>query len=212
MFLTLEGIEGSGKSTLLSALAAHFASQGQTACLTREPGGCPLGKTLRTLLLHTESRLCPAAELFLFLADRAQHVEEVIRPALEAGNLVLCDRFADSTIVYQGYGRGFEVEELFTLNNQAIGGLWPHLTLVLDIDPLEGLRRANARNNANGLAQQEGRFEAETLAFHTRIRQGFRTWAALNPARMVVLDASQSPGALLEQALSHVLACHLNSK
>ena len=180
MFLTLEGIEGAGKTTLLENLAEVFRTLNHEVLVTREPGGCALGRDLRALLLNPESDICPEAELFLFLADRAQHVAEVIRPALDRGMVVLCDRYADSTIVYQGYGRG------------------------LDVDPAEALRRARRRNAEQGLAGTEGRFEAEQLPFHTRIREGFKVWAAHNTKRIAVLDAADSPEGLMHQALANI--------
>ena len=202
MFITLEGMEGSGKTTLLVHLADVFRRLGHEVVVTREPGGSELGQSLRGLLLHTGQNICSEAELFLFLADRAQHVAEVIRPALERGAVVLSDRYADSTIVYQGYGRGLDVERLRSLNDMAIGGLWPDRTFVLDMDPRLALARARKRNDAQGLAQAEGRFEAESFGFHSRIREGFRQWAARNARRMVILDAADTEDGLLHQALS----------
>ena len=125
---------------------------------------------------------------------------EVIRPALNAGHVVLCDRFADSTLVYQGHGRGFDTALLTTLNDVAVSGLWPDTTLILDLPPAEGLRRALRRNTAQGPSLDEGRFEAETLAFHTRIREGFLELARQHPQRCVVLDATRSPEQLLDMA------------
>lgn len=200
MFLTVEGVEGSGKSTLLGALAARLEAEGHAVLRTREPGGSVLGTRLRPLLLNAGQALEPEAELFLFLADRAQHVAEAIRPALDAGTLVLCDRYADSTIAYQGYGRGMDLDRLHALNDFATGGLRPDLTLLLDLPAETGLRRAMRRNAATGLCQAEGRFESETLAFHERIRQGFLDLARRHPARFCVLDALHAPSALAEQA------------
>ena len=137
MFITLEGIEGSGKTTLIENLADVFRTLNHEVLVTREPGGCALGRELRQMLLNPETEICPEAELFLFLADRAQHVAEVIRPALKRGEVVLCDRYADSTVVYQGYGRGLDIEKLRSLNDVAIGGLWPDRTFVLDMDPAD---------------------------------------------------------------------------
>lgn len=201
MFITLEGMEGAGKSTLALGLAAALEARGRTVCLTREPGGCELGKTLRGILLNTRSSVCAEAELFLFLADRAQHVHEVIRPALAAGSVVICDRFADSTVVYQGYGRGFDTAMLRQLNDAAIGGLWPHKTFVLDLPVQEGLKRARLRNAKDQSAESEGRFEAEAEAFHTRIREGFLHWAAQNAPRCEVICGLQPPETMLEEVL-----------
>ena len=201
MFITLEGIEGVGKTTLLHNLAGVFKQLGHTVLVTREPGGSALGQALRPLLLSNKATLCPEAELFLFLADRAQHVAEVIRPALAQGSIVLCDRYVDSTIVYQGYGRGLNIERLRELNEMAVGGLWPDRTFVLDMDPKIALWRARQRDAARGCSESEGRFEAESMAFHTRIREGFRLWTARNARRISLLDATDSPEGLLHQAL-----------
>lgn len=165
MFITLEGIEGSGKTTLIENLADVFRTLNHEVLVTREPGGCALGRELRQMLLNPETEICPEAELFLFLADRAQHVAEVIRPALKRGEVVLCDRYADSTVVYQGYGRGLDIEKLRSLNDVAIGGLWPDRTFVLDMDPADALKRARRRNAELGLSEKEGRFEARADAF-----------------------------------------------
>ena len=171
MFITLEGIEGSGKTTLIENLADVFRTLNHEVLVTREPGGCALGRELRQMLLNPETEICPEAELFLFLADRAQHVAEVIRPALKRGEVVLCDRYADSTVVYQGYGRGLDIEKLRSLNDVAIGGLWPDRTFVLDMDPADALKRARRRNAELGLSEKEGRFEAALLSVAFRLRR-----------------------------------------
>ena len=201
MFLTIEGVEGSGKSTLLRLLASALKERGLTCLCTREPGGCPLGQQLRPLLLQSSQTMDSRAELFLFLADRAQHVAEIIRPALARGEWVLCDRYADSTIAYQGYGRGMDLDLLQELNHHATDGLWPDLTLLLDLPAEQGLTRARARNGRDGLEEAEGRFEAEALAFHQRIRQGFLERASRWPERFYVLNALRSPEDLLDEAL-----------
>lgn len=201
MFVTVEGVEGAGKSTLLDMLAREMENRSIAFLRTREPGGCGLGKNLRSLLLDTSSMMDRQAELFLFLADRAQHVAEVIRPALDRGEWVLCDRYVDSTIAYQGYGRGMDIAMLQLLNEYAAGGLWPEKTLLLDLPVDVGLARAIARNGREGLTQKEGRFEAEALAFHQRIREGFLERASHWPERFVVLDAERSPEEILEKAL-----------
>lgn len=185
----------------MDALESWLAGTGRIIVRTREPGGSPLGRELRRILLDTRNNdLAPRAELFLYLADRSQHVETVVRPALERGAVVLSDRYADSTIVYQGYGRGLDVATLHTLNETAVAGIWPDLTLVLDLDPATGLARATARNDIQGIARTEGRFEAESLAFHTRVREGFLDWAARHSDRCRILNAEQSPDALFAAA------------
>lgn len=201
MFVTVEGVEGAGKSTLMNMLVREFERRGLPFVRTREPGGCGLGAKLRPILLDVSSTLDSRAELFLFLADRAQHVAEVIRPALERGEWVLCDRYADSTIAYQGYGRGMDADRLQELNDHATGGLWPERTLLLDLPVEQGLQRARARNGREGLSLSEGRFEAEEIAFHQRIRQGFLSRAARWPERFRVLDAELPPEDLLKAAL-----------
>ena len=204
MFLTIEGIEGAGKSTFLELLEAELVKRGVDFLRTREPGGCALGRQIRPLLLDASQKVSDRAELFLFLADRAQHVADTIRPALERGQWVICDRYADSTIAYQGYGRGMDPEELQKLNDYATGGLWPDITFLLDLPAEVGLGRALARNGREGLTQSEGRFEAEALAFHQRIREGFLARAARWPQRFRVLDAAQTPDAIVAQAMKHL--------
>ncbi len=194
MFITLEGMEGCGKTTQCTKLIEHYIRQGRDVLHTREPGGSRLGKDLRRILLDPKNTdIAPTAELFLYLADRAQHVSTIIRPAMEDGRTVLCDRFADSTVVYQGYGRGLDTTLLHHLNDAAVQGLWPNVTILLDVDPEIGLKRALTRNMRGNTASSEGRFEAESLDFHTRIREGYRTWAALHRNRFIVVDAGRVP-------------------
>ena len=206
MFLTVEGIEGAGKSTFLGLLESELAKRGVNFLRTREPGGCALGQQIRPLLLDVSQKVSDRAELFLFLADRAQHVADTIRPALERGQWVICDRYADSTIAYQGYGRGMDPEELQSLNDYATDGLWPNITFLLDLPVEEGLGRALARNGREGTSQSEGRFEAEALAFHQRIREGFHLRAKRWPDRFRVLDAMQTPEAIVAQAMQELEA------
>ena len=202
MFLTVEGVEGAGKSTFIGLLEDELRKRGVDFLRTREPGGCALGRQIRPLLLDVSQQVSDRAELFLFLADRAQHVADTIRPAIERGQWVICDRYADSTIAYQGYGRGMDPEQLQMLNDYATGGLWPEITFLLDLPVEEGLGRALARNGREGLTQSEGRFEAEALAFHQRIREGFLARAARWPERFRVLEASQAPETVLAQAMA----------
>ena len=204
MFLTVEGIEGAGKSTFLGLLENELAKRGVNFLRTREPGGCALGQQIRPLLLDVSQKVFDRAELFLFLADRAQHVADTIRPALERGQWVICDRYADSTIAYQGYGRGMDPEELQSLNDYATDGLWPDITFLLDLPVEEGLGRALARNGREGTSKSEGRFEAEALAFHQRIREGFHLRAKRWPERFRVLDAMQTPEAIVAQAMQEL--------
>lgn len=202
MFITIEGIEGSGKTTLISRLSEYFNSRGEDVIVTREPGGCELGSLLRSLVLSSELRLTTESELFLFLADRAQHVSECIEPAIISGKTVFCDRYADSTIVYQGYGRGMNIGKLWEFNEVAIKGIWPKKTLLLDIEVEKALERACIRNETLGLNVLEGRFELESIDFHNRIRDGFLHWAGRNPDRITILNADTTPEELFQQALN----------
>lgn len=205
MFITFEGIEGSGKSTALARLKDWLQEHGHGATLTREPGGSRLGGILRSILLDIgNDDLTGETELFLYLADRSQHVHQVIRPALAEGVAVISDRYADSTVVYQGYGRGLDPALLHRLNDVAVRGLWPDLTLLFDVEPEIGLKRATTRNLREGTGATEGRFEAESLAFHTRVREGYLTWAALNKERFRIIDAAASPDEVFEQVRSAV--------
>lgn len=184
-FITFEGIEGSGKSTHLRHVGAHLLAAGHTVVETREPGGTPAGEAIRRLVLGPERvPLAPLTELFLYCADRTQHVAQVIRPALDAGRIVLCDRFSDSTIAYQGYGRGLDLDAVRALDAHARAGVAPWLTLLLDCPVDEGLRRARGRVGPGD------RFEEEARAFHERVRAGFLTLAAAEPARFCVIDST----------------------
>ncbi|TMB52439.1 MAG: dTMP kinase [Deltaproteobacteria bacterium] len=200
LFVTFEGIEGSGKSTHLRLLADHLRAAGHPVVETREPGGTAAGAAIRRLLLGTDAPpLSPLSELLLYCADRTEHVSIVIRPALAAGQVVLSDRFSESTIAYQSYGRGLDLTVVRTLDAHARAGLVPHLTFLLDCPASEGLRRIAGRHASSepGGAAPKGaaplpldRFERETLAFHERVRDGFRTLAAAEPTRFCVIDAS----------------------
>ncbi|MFO7983048.1 MAG: dTMP kinase [Desulfuromonadales bacterium] len=171
-FITFEGIEGSGKTTQIHLLAQRLQNRGVPVLTTREPGGCPIADAIRAVLLNPDHKaMSPRAELLLYAAARAQHVEEVIRPALAAGKIVLCDRFSAATIAYQGEGRGLDRELIDTLNSVAVKGLTPDLTILLDMPVEEGLRRAIERNDRHDM--REGRFEQESLRFHERVRQGY---------------------------------------
>jgi dTMP kinase len=188
LFVTFEGPEGSGKTTQIHRLAAVLEAQGLTVLVTREPGGTAIGNAVRTLLLdpaHTE--MSPRAETLLFNAARAQIVDQVIRPALAAGQLVLCDRYADSTLAYQGYGHNQDLESLRLLADYATGGLLPHLTIYLDIDVREGLVRKRA-----GVAEEWNRMEEKALTFHQAVRLGYLELAAAEPERWLIVDAAQS--------------------
>jgi dTMP kinase len=183
MFITFEGIEGSGKSTQLRRLAERIPG----AVVTKEPGGTPLADRIRAILLDSSSHPDPVAELFLFAASRRQHVVEIIRPALQRGATVLCDRFTDSTLAYQGFGRLIDLDKLRALNAWATDSLTPDLTFLFDLPEHLGLDRARSRNAE--AVEDEGRFEAEELRFHQRVREGYRALAVAEPSRFVVIDA-----------------------
>lgn len=196
-FITLEGGEGSGKSTLLDALAAHARASGVEVVSAREPGGTVFGERLRTALLGAASHEPPPdpiAELLTFGAARAQLVTEIVRPALARGALVLLDRYADSTTAYQQYGRSLPAAMVAAVNAVATTGLWPDLTVLLDLDPTHGLARGG----------QHDYLEHEALAFHQRVRAGYLALAQAEPARWLVLDATQPPGVLAEAAWSRL--------
>ena len=186
MFITLEGPEGSGKSSQIGLLAAFLRQRGYGVVQTREPGGTPIGDQIRACL-HDVNNVAMTAvtELLLYSASRAQHVAELIRPALAQGQVVLCDRFADSSIAYQGYGRGVDLDELHFLTRIATQGLRPDLTLLLDIDVARGL----ARRQTGG--DEMNRLDLETLTFHERVRQGYHALAAAEPDRWVVVDGER---------------------
>lgn len=175
MFITFEGIEGSGKSTQMALLKEYLEKKGHSALSLREPGGTELGESVRSLLLTVrDEEISPVAELFLYEACRAQLVANVIRPALERGLIVLCDRFIDSTVAYQGHGRGIDVAHIKSMNETASGGLSPDITFFLDIEAEAGLVRAWSRlNKSDEEGAKEDRFEREELAFHERVRSGF---------------------------------------
>jgi dTMP kinase len=190
-FVSFEGGDGTGKSTQILALEKHLTERGRACLVTREPGGTSLGKLLRQVLLQvSDQKIAPNAELYLYLADRAQHVSEVIQPALAEGKIVLCDRFTDSTLAYQGYGRGIDLKLLGLLNGMADGGVRPELTFLLDCPVAVGLARTSRRPGADGQAGQD-RFEREAIDFHEKIRAGFLAMARAEPGRFRVIDSSR---------------------
>src|SRR5581483_1539255 len=189
IFITLEGVEGSGKTTQAALLADELRRRGRRVTLTREPGGTRAGEAIRAIFLDPTISLGIAAELLLVLADRAQHVREKLRPALAAGEIVISDRYSDSTIAYQGYGRGFDLELLAELNHLASNGAQPDLTIVLDCPAEMGLARARTR--VRGDARGYDRFEGEDIDFHRRVRQGFLAIAHSEPERVKLIDSSR---------------------
>jgi len=198
VFITLEGPEGSGKTTQARELAEFLRQQGYAILTTREPGGTSIGDQVRAILTDLQNAtMHPRTEILLFLAARAQLVEEVIRPALARGYVVLCDRYADSTLAYQGYGHGVSLETLRALLAFATGGLIPDLTLLLDVDPEVGLQRRRR-------AGQWNRLDAYDLDFHRRVRQGYLELARQEPHRWFVVDASQ-PVEVVQSTLRQVV-------
>ncbi len=199
LFITFEGVEGAGKSTQIGRAVEWLQQRGHTVYVTREPGGGPLAERIRDLILHTEDDPPVArAELLLMLAARAQHVDTVIRPRLARGETVVCDRFYDSTIAYQGFARGLDLDFVRGSVEFAVDNLHPDLTIVLDLEPAEGLARQQSRN----------RMEAEKLAFHEAVRRGFLDQAAREPERIRVVsaagaveDVTARVAAVLEEAL-----------
>lgn len=188
LFLTFEGIDGSGKSTQIELLGKWLEATGYSVLYTREPGGSHLGARIRNLLLdpHLEDAPSLQSEIFLFMADRNHHVERIIRPALEEGRIVISDRYTDSTLVYQGYGRGYDLETLKQLNRIATGGLLPRLTFVLDLDPETARLR---RQKAGG---EDDRMEREVEDFHRRLQRGYLELAQAEPERFVLLSGAHS--------------------
>ncbi|MEW5735861.1 MAG: dTMP kinase [Thermodesulfobacteriota bacterium] len=193
LFITLEGVEGSGKTTQAPHLVAFLKSRGYQVVRTREPGGTGMGKRIRSILLDPESAgMEPLAELLLYEADRAQHIRRVILPALSAGQAVVCDRFYDATAAYQGYARGLDLELVEHLNGIAAGSLVPDITILLDLPARVGVPRARSREGRGFRDHgREGRFEAESLEFHEKVREGYLALAVKHPERFVVIRADQ---------------------
>jgi dTMP kinase len=189
-FVTFEGIEGSGKTTQVTRLAERLRRLGQRVATTREPGGTDVGRQLRAVLLRpAEHPMASRTELLLYAADRAQHLHEVVLPALERGEVVICDRYLDATLAYQGHGRGIAAEEILELHRRAPLDLRPRRTVLIDLETSIGLSRARDRDHGE-TARLEGRFEAEEVAFHERVRRGYLELARLEPARFRIVDGA----------------------
>lgn len=190
-FITFEGIEGCGKTTQIQRAAQSLKEAGHRVVVTREPGGCPIADDIRAILLDAgNSAMVPMTELLLYAAARAQHVAEVIAPALAEGAVVLCDRFTDSTLVYQGFGRNLDRDLIARLNTLAAGQIRPDLTILLDCPVTVGLARAAARISSRQTNREE-RFEQESLLFHERVREGFLALACGEPHRFAVIDGNE---------------------
>ena len=203
LFITFEGGEGCGKSTQIAALKARLEAMGKTVVQTREPGGTALGESVRNLLQYDDAGqgMSPEAELLLFAASRAQHVRELIVPAIAEGQIVLCDRFLDSTTVYQGVARAIDSKKVDTINQFAIGDTNPDLTILIDLPPEIGLARVHARSDG-----QLDRMEKEAIEFFQAVRQGYLDLAKSEPKRFLVLDGSQSAEELETQIWQKVEA------
>ena len=195
LFITFEGGDGCGKTTQIKLLDEYLRSKGYQTLLTREPGSKGLGIKLREILLNYDGDVSPRAESFLFLADRAQHVDCIIKPALENGVIVLCDRHTDSTVAYQGYGRGLDLEQIHNLNSIATNGLKPDLTIVLDVDVETSQKRVGA---------EKDRMESAGIEFFERVRKGFLEIAKQEPERVKVVDSTQTIEEIHKQILELV--------
>ena len=202
-FISFEGLDGCGKTTQVRLLADSLTRRGIQVAVLREPGGTPVGESIRTLLLSSRNRgLLPLSELLLYYAARNQNLHRQIIPAQEEGKWVLCDRFADASAAYQGYGRGLDLSVVETLDRMVNRGRKPDLTVLIDIEPSLSLARARERNRRTGL--DEGRFEAESLAFFHRVREGYLQIAAREPGRIRVLNGSRTVDELHQEILGLV--------
>ena len=199
MFITFEGPEGSGKSTQLPKLAQFLEESGVSVLKTREPGGTKIGDQIREVLVRMDNtELHPRTEILLFLAARAQLVEELIIPSLQEGKIILCDRYGDSTLAYQGYGHGLDLEILRAMLHFATGGLKPDLTILLDVDVMTGLKRKKIKDEWN-------RLDAFELSFHERVRDGYHILAGQEPERWKIVDATQEPEQVQKEIRALVL-------
>lgn len=206
VFITFEGIEGSGKSTQIKRLAEELARKGFDVLETREPGGSAVGDQIRKILLNpNNTAIVPRCELLLYAAARAQHVEELIQPALAQKKIVLCDRFVDATVAYQGFGRRIDHTVLSDLNRLTLQDLIVDRTFLLDLPAEEGLTRAHRRDGATPKAKRENRIENEGLEFHQHVRRGYLDIAASAPRRFITLDARRDPDALHQEIWEHVM-------
>jgi dTMP kinase len=198
LFITLEGVEGSGKTSQAGAMARFFENKGRGCVVTREPGGTGAGIKIRDILLDPDGEpLDSDAELLLYMADRAQHAARLIRPALASGKSVICDRYFDATLAYQGFARGIDPDWIRELFRRSVGELTPDATFLLDLPPEEGLKRARGRA---ALGQgEETRFEKEALAFHKKVREGYLKLAAAEPRRFFIIDALNDQAGVFRQ-------------
>jgi dTMP kinase len=209
MFITIEGIEGSGKTTQIEHISRFLQTHGVSIAVTREPGGTRLGQKIRAILLDPDSgEMASSTELLLYTADRAQHIREVIRPALDAGKVVLCDRYFDATLAYQGYARGLDITDIRELHRLMCDDLAPALTLLFDLSPEIGLSRAWKQINTGERSDSETRFEKEALEFHRKVREGYLDLSRMDRERFCIIDASQDEEGVRHQVFS-ALTRHL---
>ena len=202
MFITFEGIEGSGKTTQIRYLVEYFSSRGHACVTTREPGGTSIGNKIRSILLDPESKgMHPTTELLLYMADRAQHIQFLVKPALAAGKTVLCDRYFDATVVYQGYARGLGIDFVKKLHAMVLNNLKPDTTILLDLAPEVGLKRAWEQLDHGQRSDDESRFEEEKLEFHQRVREGYLDLAHREPDRFHTIDADQDDWQVRDQII-----------
>lgn len=191
MLITFEGIEGSGKTTQIKHVSRYFQKIGKASIMTREPGGTNIGTQIRTILLDSRNKgIDPISELLLYMADRVQHAREVILPGLASGKVVLCDRFFDATLVYQGFARGLDTVIIQKLHQMMLDNLTPNITILLDLPPEIGLSRAWKQINQKIRSGSETRFEEEMLSFHEKVRSGYLTLARAEPERFLIVDAA----------------------
>ena len=195
LFITFEGADGCGKTTQMNLLAEYLKNQGREVVLTREPGGKGLGEKIREMLLNYDGEVSDRCESFLFLADRAQNIDTIVNPAVDAGKIVLCDRHTDSSVAYQGYGRGLDIERINMLNNLATNGKKPDITFVFDIDTETSMKR---------VGKEKDRMESAGFEFHTKVRNGYLEIAKKEPERIKVIDASKSIEEIHQEVLSYL--------
>lgn len=205
MFITFEGIEGSGKTTQIKRLKKTLKERGVSCLITREPGATKIGLQIRAILLDQKNKkMDPRAELFLYLADRCQHVTEKIQPSLMQGRWVISDRFWDATVVYQGLARGLNGKFLNQMRPKVLGPIWPDKTFLLDLPVSIGLARAWERINGSEESKKESRFEKEAITFHEKIRQGYLSLARKEPDRIKVIDATLPPDRIHQQIVGNL--------
>lgn len=206
LFITFEGIEGCGKTTQICLLKDHLKQRGYAVVVTREPGGTQIGDSMRKMLLDARNtHIDSKTELLLYEASRAQHIKDVIRPALEQGCIVLCDRFTDATLAYQGYAQGIDKDFIESLNRFATDNLTPDFTILIDCPAEIGLKRAKDRNETTNQEVKEDRFEAKSIAFHQKVRLGYLEIAELNSNRIYLVDGREDPSIVHQEIRAAIL-------